>query len=121
LEYVGILILLGFVMMIALGSLIFSNLFGPSNSTREKRIPYECGVDPIGSARERYPIKYYLVAILFLLFDIEFLFMIILALMFASPGESLSRVFLFAELVAFLVILGVGYVYIWRKGALEWD
>ena len=120
-EYVGVLVFLLMVAGVGLGGLVVSNLFGPRNPTREKGIPYECGVDPVGSARERYPVKFYLVAILFLLFDIEFLFMVVIALMFAAPEAPLTRGFLLAELVVFLAILGAGYFYVWRKGALEWD
>ena len=120
-EYAGVLIFLLMVGAVGLGGLVVSNLFGPHHPTREKKIPYECGVDPVGSARERYPVKFYLVAILFLLFDIEFLFMVVIALMFASPEAPLTRGFLFIELLVFLAILGAGYYYVWRKGALEWD
>ncbi|MBE7559795.1 NADH-quinone oxidoreductase subunit A [bacterium] len=120
-EYLGVVIFLALVGIVAGGGLLVSNLFGPRNPTPEKLIPYECGVDPVGSAKERHPVKFYLVAILFLLFDIEFLFLVILAIMFASPQLPLTRGLLFFELLAFLSILGAGFFYIWRKGALEWD
>lgn len=120
-EYLGVVIFLTLVAAVAAGGLLVSNLFGPRNPTPEKMTPYECGVDPVGSAKERHSVKFYLVAILFLLFDLEFLFLVLLAIMFAVPEAPLTRGFLFVELAVFLAILGAGYFYVWRKGALEWD
>src|SRR5215217_1219939 len=92
-----------------------SFLLGPKKPTPEKLAPYECGMPPVGDARERHPVKFYLVAMIFLLFDIEVAFLY----PFAMALREL-RWFGFAQLVAFFAILLVGYVYVWRKGVLDW-
>ena len=83
--------------------------------TPEKLAPYECGMPPVGDARERHPVKFYLVAMIFLLFDIEVAFLY----PFAMSIREL-RWFGFAQLTTFFAILLVGYVYVWRKGVLDW-
>jgi NADH-quinone oxidoreductase subunit A len=82
---------------------------------REKLLPYECGVDPIGDARERFSVRFYIVAILFLVFDVETIFLFPWAV-------TLDKLALFGlvEMIVFIGILVVGYYYAWRKGALEW-
>ena len=103
--------------VVALGSgLIASNfLLGPKNPTPEKSAPYECGMPAVGDARERQSVKFYLVAMIFLLFDIEVAFLY----PFAMAIREL-RWFGFVQLVVFFAILLVGYVYVWRKGVLDW-
>ncbi len=96
-------------------SILLSSLVGPKNPTPEKMAPYECGSPPVGDARERQSIKFYLIAMIFLLFDIEvaFLYPWAMALRDLSwPG--------FVQILVFFVILLVGYIYIWRKGTLDW-
>jgi NADH-quinone oxidoreductase subunit A len=78
--------------------------------------PYECGCEPIGTARERFPIKFYLIAMLFILFDIEAVFLYPWAILYKKLG-----VFGLVEMGVFVVILFVGYIYVWKKGALEWE
>jgi NADH-quinone oxidoreductase subunit A len=82
---------------------------------REKLLPYECGVDPIGDARERFSVRFYIVAMLFLIFDVETIFLFPWAVIY-------DRLALFGlvEMLVFIGILVVGYYYAWRKGALEW-
>ena len=92
-----------------------SKLVGPKNPTPEKLAPYECGMPPVGDARERHPVKFYLVAMIFLLFDIEVAFLY----PFAMAIREL-RWFGLGQLVVFFAILLVGYVYVWRKGVLDW-
>ncbi len=82
---------------------------------REKLLPYECGVDPIGDARDRFSVRFYIVAILFLVFDVETIFLFPWAVIY----DRLA-VFGLAEMLLFIGILVVGYYYAWRKGALEW-
>ena len=112
---------LGVVIMIALGvgfaaSMIgLSLLLGPKNPTPEKLAPYECGMPAVGNARERHSVKFYLVAMIFLLFDIEIAFMYPWAMALREVGW-----FGFLQVVLFLAILLFGYVYVWRKGALDW-
>lgn len=96
-------------------SIVLSSLVGPRNPTPEKMAPYECGSPPVGDARERQSIKFYLIAMIFLLFDIEvaFLYPWAMALRDLSwPG--------FFQILVFFAILLIGYIYIWRKGTLDW-
>lgn len=96
-------------------SVFASNFIGPSNSTPEKLAPYECGSPPVGDARERQSIKFYLIAMIFLLFDIEVAFLY----PWAMAMRRLSWPGL-VQIVVFFLILAVGYAYIWRKGVLNW-
>jgi len=98
------------------GGLVLSNfLFGPKNPTPEKSAPYECGMPAVGDARERQSVKFYLVAMIFLLFDIEVAFLY----PYAMAMRDLRWVGYFQILVFFLLLVA-GYIYIWRKGALDW-
>ena len=93
-----------------------SRILGPRRPTKRKLEPYESGMTPIGPAMRRLPIKFYLVAVLFILFDIEIVFL----LPFAVVARQLG-LFALIEMAIFIVILLIGYVYAWRKGALEWE
>jgi NADH-quinone oxidoreductase subunit A len=97
-------------------SVFLSNLVGPRNPTPEKAAPYECGVPPVGDARERHPVQFYLVAMIFLLFDIEVAFLYPWAMALKSDLRWLG----FFQLVVLMAILLAGYVYVWRKGILDW-
>ncbi len=90
-------------------------LVGPKRPTAEKRAPYECGMPPVGDARERHPVKFYLVAMIFLLFDIEIAFLYPWALAVRE-----LRWTGFIQLIVFFLILLAGYVYVWRKGVFNW-
>ncbi|HIE21865.1 MAG TPA: NADH-quinone oxidoreductase subunit A [Acidimicrobiia bacterium] len=96
-------------------SLVASRLFAPNHPTPEKLEPYECGIEPETDARDRYSIRFYLVAMLFVIFDVETVFMFPWAVIM----DELA-LFGLIEMIVFLFILVVGYVYAWRKGALEW-
>jgi NADH-quinone oxidoreductase subunit A len=111
---IGVLLLisLGVVFLIT----IISRLFGPFKPTTRKTAPYESGMKPIGPAMRRFPVRFYLIAVLFILFDIEVVFFLPFAVVYRQMG-----LFLLIEMVIFIVILLVGYVYAWRKGALEWE
>jgi NADH-quinone oxidoreductase subunit A len=106
--------------------LLVTQLVGPRKRTATKLMPYECGKDPVGSARDKYSIKFYTVAVIFLLFDIEVLFIIPFAVAFKSliSAEKLSAVaygtIALLEILAFLATLVVGYIYVWRKGTFDW-
>lgn len=91
-------------------------LLGPKNPNKEKLKTYESGMEPIGSAHERFSVKYYMVAVLFILFDIEIVFMYPWAVNFRSLG-----LFAYIEMIFFILTLAVGYIYIFKKGALKWD
>jgi NADH-quinone oxidoreductase subunit A len=113
---------LSILLMLLLGvgfgaaALGLSRLLGPRNPTPEKLAPYECGMPPVGDARERQSIKFYLVAMVFLLFDIEVAFLYPWAMALRSLGWPGLL-----QIVLFFAILLAGYVYIWRKGALDWQ
>ena len=112
---------LSIVIMIALGagfalvSVLLSNVLGPSKPSPEKLAPYECGMPAVGDARERQSVKFYLVAMIFLLFDIEVAFLYPWAVALRDLGWPG-----FVQIVTFFLILLVGYVYVWRKGVLDW-
>ena len=99
----------------ALVSILLSSVLGPRKPTPEKEAPYECGMPPVGDARERQSVKFYLVAMIFLLFDIEVAFLYPWAMALRELGwPGLVQV------VLFMALLLAGYVYVWRKGALDW-
>jgi len=98
-----------------------SQVMGRRRDTRAKLLPYECGMDPVGSAHQRFSVKFYLVAMLFILFDIEAIFLVPWAVVFKSLGRQISRPFVFFEMMVFIVVLLIGYVYAWKKGLFEWN
>jgi NADH-quinone oxidoreductase subunit A len=112
---------LSILLMIALGagfgaiSVLLSSVLGPRNPTPEKLAPYECGMPAVGDARERQSVKFYLVAMIFLLFDIEVAFLYPWAMALRSLGWPG-----FVQVVLFMGLLLFGYIYVWRKGALDW-
>jgi NADH-quinone oxidoreductase subunit A len=118
-QYLPFLILFIVAAGFALASLVLSRVFGPQRPNPDKLAPYESGMAPIGGTRGRFPIRYYLIALLFILFDIEIIFLYPWAVIYLS--ERGARGFLFAEIGAFIFVLAVGYVYLWRKGALDWE
>ena len=129
-DYYPIFLFLGVVTAFALSSLIGSQLFyrlglKPFKPTPVKEMAYESGMDPIGSARMQFDVKFYLIAILFLVFDVELLFLYPWAVVAYSDGSSaewkqhFGRI-VFWEIVVFMISLGVGYIYAWRKGVFKW-
>ncbi len=112
---------LSIVLMIVLGllfavpSILLSYVLGPKKPTPEKLAPYECGMPAVGNARERMSVKFYLVAMIFLLFDIEVAFLYPWAMALRQLGWPG-----FVQVVLFMTLLLAGYVYVWRKGALDW-
>ena len=124
-DYVPLLIILVLAVVLASALVGMSWILGPKKPSAAKLAPYECGVTPVGSARERFPVKFYLIAMLFIVFDIETVFLYPWAVSFThwlgmSHGKSLQTFSLF-EMIVFIVILFVGYVYVWQKGAFEWE
>ncbi len=118
-EYIPVLILMGVGGLVAAAVLILTHILGPSAPNKMKMSVYECGVPPEGDARKRFSVKFYLVAILFLLFDVETVFFYPWAVVYKKYLSINS--FILVEMLFFVVILLVGYVYIYKKGALEWD
>ena len=113
-----LLILLLVIMAVGFGcvSVLLSRVLGPRNPTPEKQAPYECGMPAVGDARERQSIRFYLVAMIFLLFDIEVAFLYPWALALRSLGWVG-----YLQVVLFTAVLCAGYIYVWRKGALDWS
>jgi NADH-quinone oxidoreductase subunit A len=110
----------------AVSQILVTQLVGPRKRTATKLMPYECGKDPVGTARERFSIKFYTVAVIFLLFDIEVLFMVPFAVAFkyllgeqVKWGVAFGTV-AFIEILIFIGTLIVGYIYVWRKGTFDW-
>jgi len=115
-TYLPALVLLALCVAFAAATVGVSRVIGPHRPTREKNMPYECGITPVGSGNDRFSIKFYLVAMLFIIFDIEAVFLYPWAVVFKE-----LKLFGLMEMLVFIALLLVGYVYIWKKGALEWD
>jgi NADH-quinone oxidoreductase subunit A len=113
--WVPILIMIGLGAGFGAFNIVLSHLVGPKKPTPEKLAPYECGMPPVGDARERHPVKFYLVAMIFLLFDIEVAFLY----PFAMALRDLGWVG-FVQVLVFFALLVTGYIYVWRKGVLDW-
>ena len=114
-AWVPILLFFGVAVAFGIGTLLIARLVAPSRYGQVKLDPYECGIEATSDARDRYSIKYFLVAMLFLIFDVETIFLY----PWAVIVDELAW-FGFIEMVVFLFILVVGYFYAWREGALEW-
>jgi NADH-quinone oxidoreductase subunit A len=122
-DYLPIALMFLVAMGFAAGNVLLSQLVGQHKATRTKTMPYECGKDPVGSARERFSVKFYLIAMIFILFDIELIFLLPWAVVFRSfvtSGPALATL-IYAEMMTFVVLLLVGYVYILKKGMFEWS
>lgn len=122
-EYFPILMIFIFVLGFAVTNIALSHFIGRRKDTRAKLIPYECGMDPVGSAHQRFSVKFYLVAMLFILFDIEAIFLVPWATVFRSMITvwNWPRSFAFVEMILFIAVLLVGYIYVWKKGLFEWN
>ena len=120
-DYVPILVLVVLAVGMSAIAIGLSALLGPRKSTKEKLMPYESGMVPVGDATGLlFSIKFYVVAILFLLFDVEAIFLYPWAVRFRQLSLS-GKLLGLGEIAVFLALLCVGYLYAWRKGALEWD
>jgi NADH-quinone oxidoreductase subunit A len=115
-EYVPVVFLLVLGAVLGAALLGLSHLLNPSRAGGSKGAPYECGLIPLGDARNRFDVKFYLVAMLFILFDIEVVFLFPWAALYRRLG-----VLGFVEVLVFVAILLVGLAYVWKKGALEWE
>lgn len=115
-SYVPILILLGVSLANAVGMVVLSHLVSPLRPTSAKLEPYESGMTPLGDTRERFSVKFYMVAILFIVFDLETIFLLSWGVVMRSLGWEG-----FAAAMIFIVVLTVGMIYEWKKGALEWE
>jgi NADH-quinone oxidoreductase subunit A len=116
LGYEAVLLVVALGGTIAVAFVFLSRFVGPRNANPNKTTTYECGIEPVGNARERFPIRFYLVAMLFILFDIEAVYLYPWARLFRQLG-LLGLI----EMGFFVIVLLVGLIYAWRKGALEWE
>jgi NADH-quinone oxidoreductase subunit A len=114
-NYVPIFIFILVVGTLLPITLLLAKLVRPQNPNKAKLMPYECGIDPVDNARGRYTVRFYIIAILFVVFDVETIFLFPWAVKFKAFG-----LFGLIEMLIFLLILIVGYIWVWRKGALEW-
>src|SRR5688500_4374632 len=121
LEYVAIALMIALATLVALIAIGLGILFGPREPSEVKSMPYESGMPPIGEGTRRVPVRFYLIAVLFILFDIEVIFFLPWAVVFREFIKGGMGLFVLAEMFVFIVILLVGYVYAWKKGALEWE
>lgn len=125
-EYAPIGIMFLVAAGFGLSQLLVTQLIGPRKRTATKLMPYECGKDPVGGARDRFSIKFYTVAVIFLLFDIEVLFIIPFAVAFKSllaqeqAGPIAYGTIAFIEIMIFVSTLVIGYIYVWKKGTFDW-
>jgi NADH-quinone oxidoreductase subunit A len=119
-TYVPILMMLICAIAFAIVSVVLSKIIGPRNPNLEKLSTYESGVAPLGTAHGRFSIKYYMAAMLFILFDIEIVFMYPWAVSFLKFEQNI-RVYSLIEMIVFIVLLFIGYIYMLRKGALKWN
>ena len=118
-EYIPVFILLLVGLVLSGVIMAVSYLLGAKIENRRKNIPFECGVPSHGDSRHRISVRFYLIAILFLLFDVEAIFFFPWAVVYKK--YLTINAFILVEMAAFVAILLVGYVYVWRKGALEWE
>ncbi len=122
-DYLPIILMFVVAAGFAVTNILLSRVIGQRKSTRTKLMPYECGKDPVGSARERFSVKFYLIAMIFILFDIEVIFLIPWAVVFkrlAAPQYGLGTL-LYTEMMLFVALLLAGYIYVVKKGAFDWS
>ena len=121
-NYLSVLVFVLIGIVFGVMPVILGWLVGPSRPDNEKLSPYECGFEAFEDARMKFDVRYYLIAIIFILFDLEVAFLIPWATVFKEIVRTESvKWFGFVEMIIFIVILVVGYVYAWAKGALEWE
>lgn len=117
-NYAPLLIMFVLAGGLAAALIVLSSIVGRHLRTRAKDQPYECGIRPTGDAREAFPIHFYLVAIIFVLFDIEAIFLYPWAIVYRQLNQK--GAFGLLEMLLYILILAVGYIYLWKKGALDW-
>lgn len=120
-DYLPILLMFIVAGGFAAGNVLLSQLVGQRKRTRTKLMPYECGKDPVGSARERFSVKFYLIGMIFILFDIEVIFLVPWAVIFKDFMKSGLGNLIYVEMMLFVALLLVGYIYVVKKGAFDWS
>ena len=122
-DYLPILLIFVVAGGFAAGNVFISQFIGQRKRTRTKMMPYECGKDPVGTARQRFSVKFYLIAMLFILFDIEVIFLVPWAVVFktlSAPAFGLANL-IYVEMIVFIALLLAGYVSVIKKGAFDWS
>ena len=119
-PWIPILIMLALGAAFGVGSVFMGRIIGPHKPTAEKLAPYESGMPPVGDARERHPVKFYLVAMIFLVFDVEIVFFYPWATLFPNAAGAVKTLLL-VEMTIFIALLLVAYIYAWGKGVFRWD
>jgi NADH-quinone oxidoreductase subunit A len=119
-DYLGFLFVLIVAIILGLALPVLHQLLGPSRPKEKKLMPYESGMDPVGTARERFSVKFYLVAMLFIIFDVEVIFMYPWAAQYKELTNQFGM-FPFIEMLVFILILLVGYIYLYKKEGFKWD
>jgi len=115
-QYIGVALMLLMAIGIACGMVLMTSILGPKRYFPDKMEPFECGESQIVSPRQRFSVKFYLVAVLFVLFDIEAVFFFPWAVLFKRLG-----LYGLIEMLLFILILGVGLLYVWKRGGLDWE
>ena len=118
-DYVPLFIFLLLAILFAGFVIILSSLVGNKTASREKLMTYECGLDPVGNARQKFSVKFFIIAMLFIVFDVEAVFLYPWAIVFKQFNQF--KTFIFFEMFIFIGILLIGFIYVWKKGALEWE
>src|SRR5580693_7993636 len=121
-QYLPLMIQIVVAVGMACGMVSMSYFLGKHKRSRTKLSPYECGMDPVGDARGRFSVKFYMVAMLFILFDVEAVFVLPWAVIYRRlPAITGSRMFGFWEMLVYLAFVAVGLFYVWKKGILDWS
>ena len=115
-QYIPVIVMILAATGTALGMAVATTILGPKKKFDEKMEPFECGVSPVADPQSRFSVRFYIIAMLFIVFDIEAVFLFPWATVFKELG-----MFGFIEMMIFIFVLGVGLVYVWKKGALEWE
>ncbi|MFA6596839.1 MAG: NADH-quinone oxidoreductase subunit A [Ignavibacteriaceae bacterium] len=119
-EYIPIFLVFGFAIVFAVATVFSSNIFGPARPNAEKQSTYESGMKPIGTTHDRVSVKYYIVAMLFIIFDLEVIFVYPWAVQFKRLFTEFG-ISIFFAMVVFLVVFEVGFLYAYKKGGFKWD
>lgn len=120
-AYLPLFFLFLFAVLVVGGFLVLSHLLGPKKRNFIKELPYECGINPVGSAKQKIAVKFYLVAMLFIVFDVEVVFLYPWAVLFRDYVQAGFGTFLFIEMGIFLGILVLGLIYVYGQRALKWE
>ena len=119
-QYIPVFLVIGIAVIFAVATVMSSKIFGPQRPTEEKLSTYESGMKPIGTTNERISVKYYLVAMLFIIFDLEVIFVYPWAVEFRKLFSELG-ISVFISMLIFLIVFELGYLYVYKKGGFRWD